>query len=143
MKITVNGHSAFAYTGTRELNAAQPTAVFIHGAGNDHSVWLMQSRYFAYHGWNVLAVDLPGHGQSAGPLCSSVEALADWVAAFLDAVSVRDAVLIGHSMGSLTALELAARRSDLAPAIAQLTDSHTRTVSGGGGASPSRTTSKW
>lgn len=118
MKLTVHGKSAFAYTGTRVFNPAQRTAVFIHGAANDHSVWALQSRYFAWHGWNVIAVDLPGHGQSEGPLCASIEALADWVATFLDAAEVKAVVLIGHSMGSLTALELSGRRPDLVSKLA-------------------------
>jgi len=118
MKLTVSGRTAYAYTGTREFNTAQRTAVFIHGAANDHSVWALQSRYFAFHGWNVLALDLPGHGQSDGPLCASVEALADWVAAFLHAATVKNAVIIGHSMGSLTALELSSRRPDLVSKLA-------------------------
>ena len=122
MKITVNNKPAYArayaYSGTRAFNPTQRTAVFIHGAANDHSVWALQSRYFAWHGWNVLAVDLPGHGQSDAPLCTSIEALADWVAAFLDATQVKAAVVIGHSMGSLTALELTARRPDLVSKLA-------------------------
>ena len=118
MKLTVNHNTAYAYTGTRAFNPEQRAAVFIHGAANDHSVWALQSRYFAWHGWNVLAVDLPRHGQSDGPLCTSIEALADWVAAFLDAAQVKAAVIVGHSMGSLTALELAARRPDLVSKLA-------------------------
>ena len=118
MMLTVNNKSAYAYTGTRAFNPAQRTAVFIHGAANDHSVWALQSRYFAWHGWNVLAVDLPAHGQSDGPRCTSIEALADWVAAFLDAAQVKAAVVIGHSMGSLTALELTSRRPDLVSKLA-------------------------
>jgi pimeloyl-ACP methyl ester carboxylesterase len=118
MKLTVKGRAAYAYTGTRDFNPAQRTVVFIHGAANDHSVWSLQSRYFAFHGWNVLAVDLPGHGQSDGPLLASVPALADWVAAFLDAANVKPATIIGHSMGSLTALELSSRRPDLASKLA-------------------------
>ncbi len=118
MKLTVNNNAAYAYTGTRAFNPAQRTAVFIHGAANDHSVWGLQSRYFAWHGWNVLAIDLPGHGQSDGPLCTSIEALADWVAAFLEAAQVKAATVIGHSMGSLTALELTACRPDLVSKLA-------------------------
>lgn len=118
MKLLVNNIAAYAYTGTRAFVASQPTAVFIHGAANDHSVWSLQSRYFAHHGWNVLAIDLPGHGQSDGPLCTSVPALAGWVAAFLDAAGVKGATLIGHSMGSLTVLELAGQRPDLAAKLA-------------------------
>jgi pimeloyl-ACP methyl ester carboxylesterase len=107
------GSVAYAYTGTKPLVASQPTAVFIHGAANDHSVWALQSRYFAHHGWNVLALDLPGHGQSDGALCTNIEALAQFVAAFLDAANVKAATVFGHSMGSLTALELTATRGDL------------------------------
>ena len=118
MNLTVNNKSGYAYAGTRAFNPTQRTAVFIHGAANDHSIWALQSRYFAWHGWNVLAIDLPGHGQSVGPLCTSVEALADWVAAFLDAAQVKAAVVIGHSMGSLTALELTATRPDLVGKLA-------------------------
>ena len=120
MKLTVNNKSAYAYTGTRAFNPSQRTAVFIHGAANDHSVWALQSRYFAWHGWNVLAVDVPGHGQSEGPLCTSIESIANWVATFLDAAQVKSAVVIGHSMGSLTALELTARRPDLASKLAMV-----------------------
>ncbi len=113
MKIKLESAFAYAYTGTKPFIESQSTAVFIHGAANDHSVWAMQSRYFAHHGWNVLALDLPGHGQSDGPSCASVEAFATWVATFLDTVGVKAAHVIGHSMGSLTALELAATRADL------------------------------
>jgi pimeloyl-ACP methyl ester carboxylesterase len=113
MLFDVNGSRAYAYTGTKPFIASQSTVVFIHGAANDHSVWALQSRYFAHHGWNVLALDLPGHGQSEGELCTSVEALARWVASALDALNVKRAAVFGHSMGSLTALELASTRNDL------------------------------
>jgi pimeloyl-ACP methyl ester carboxylesterase len=112
MKVTVNEKIAYAYTGTKPFIESQPTAVFIHGAANDHSVWAWQSRYFAHHGWNVLAIDLPGHGQSEGPSCATVEEFAKWVGVFLDAANVASAFVIGHSMGSLIALELAGTRSD-------------------------------
>ena len=109
MEQLVNGHRAYAYTGGKSFDAALPTAVFIHGAQNDHSVWALQTRYFAHHGFSVLAVDLPGHGRSGGEPLESVEAQSDWLRALLDAAGVRNAILIGHSMGSLIALETAAR----------------------------------
>ena len=109
MRIRVGAHDTYAYTGARALDPALPSVVFVHGAANDHSVFALQSRYFAYHGRNVLAVDLPGHGQSDGAPLRSVDALADWLIAFLDAASVRSAALVGHSLGSLIALEAAGR----------------------------------
>ena len=60
MNFVVGGHAVYAYTGTRPFDASQPTVIFVHGAANDHGVFALQSRYFAWHGRNVLAVDLPG-----------------------------------------------------------------------------------
>jgi pimeloyl-ACP methyl ester carboxylesterase len=109
MHLVVAGHDVYAYTGSRPFGGARPAVVFVHGAGNDHSVWVLQSRYFAHHGWNMLAVDLPGHGKSGGTALTSVEAIADWLHALLDAAGIARAALVGHSMGSLAALECAAR----------------------------------
>jgi pimeloyl-ACP methyl ester carboxylesterase len=99
---------AYAYTGGKAFNATKPTIVFIHGVLNDHSVWILQTRYLAHHDFNVLAVDLPGHGRSGGEAPKSVEEAAQFIEALLDALGVRQAALVGHSWGSLIALETAA-----------------------------------
>ena len=109
MNITVDGNSLYAYTGGKPFDAARPTVVFIHGVLNDHSVWILQSRWFAHHGWNVLAIDLPGHCKSGGNPPASVEEAAQVVIALLDAAGIERAALVGHSFGSLIALETAAR----------------------------------
>jgi pimeloyl-ACP methyl ester carboxylesterase len=109
MTFTVDGRTVYAYTGGRPFDAARPTVVFLHGAVNDHSVWTLLARWLAHHGFGVLAVDLPGHMRSDGPALTSIEALADWTIALLDAAGVGRAALVGHSMGSLIALEAAAR----------------------------------
>lgn len=109
MNFTVNGHSIYCYTGGKAFDAAKPTAVFIHGVVHDHSVWILQSRYLANHGWNVLAIDLPGHCRSDGPPPATVEEAADTVIDLLDAAGLQQAALVGHSFGSLIALEAAAR----------------------------------
>jgi len=109
MDLQVNGHKAYCYTGGKPFDAAKPTVVFIHGVLHDHSVWILQTRYIANHGWNVLAVDLPGHCQSEGDAPSTVEEAADFIAALLDAAGVSKAALVGHSWGSLIALEAASR----------------------------------
>jgi pimeloyl-ACP methyl ester carboxylesterase len=118
MMLNVNGSTAYAYTGGKSFDASLPTVVFIHGAQHDHSVWALQSRYLAHHGYGVLALDLPAHGRSDGPPLESVEALADWVVAVLDAAGARTATLVGHSVGSLIALEATGRASERIAGIA-------------------------
>lgn len=112
MMLQVQGATTYCYTGGKPFDAAKPTVVFIHGVLNDHSVWILQSRYLAHHGFNVLAVDLPGHCRSAGDAPASVEEAADFVVALLDAAGLARAALVGHSWGSLIALEAAARLGD-------------------------------
>jgi len=113
MKFAVDGpdgrSQAYAYTGGKRLDASLPAIVFVHGAMHDHSDWTLLARWFAHHGHAALAPDLPGHGQSAGKPLESVEAIADWLLALLDAAGVDEAALVGHSMGSLIALEAAGR----------------------------------
>ena len=107
MQFIVQGYPAYAYTGGRPFDPSARTVLFIHGAAFDHSVWQWQSRSFAHHGFGVLAVDLPAHGRSPGRARATIEAMADWVAAFIDAAGLERAALVGHSMGSLVALQCA------------------------------------
>ena len=85
MKITVNGHEVYVATGNRDFDPNKATVLFIHGTGQDHTIWVLPTRYFARHDRNVLAVDLPGHGRSGGEPLESIEAMADWVIDVLDA----------------------------------------------------------
>ena len=117
MQFIAQGYPAFAYTGGKPFDASLPTVVFIHGAAFDHSVWQWQSRYLAHHGHSVLAVDLPGHGRSPGAVRATIREYAEWIAAALDAVGLPQAALVGHSMGSLIALETALRH---APRVTKL-----------------------
>lgn len=107
MKILVQGREAHAYTGGKPFDPTLPCVVFIHGACNDHTGWTLLARWFAHHGHSVLAFDLPGHMRSPGPLLPDVEAMADWVLAAMSAAGVQHAALVGHSMGSLIALQAA------------------------------------
>ena len=108
MKIHIDGRTAYAYTGGRALDPQRPAVLFVHGALNDHSVWILQSRYLAHHGHAVLAVDLPGHGRSEGPALDVPQA-ADWLMNWVQACGLTHVAVVGHSMGSLIALETAAR----------------------------------
>jgi pimeloyl-ACP methyl ester carboxylesterase len=109
MQFIVQGYPAFAYTGGRPYSPKDPAVVFIHGAAFDHSVWQWQSRHLAHHGLTVLAVDLPGHGRSPGPARTTIGDMADWVAALIESAGLQAASLVGHSMGSLVALDTALR----------------------------------
>lgn len=129
MLTNIHGVDAYCYTGGKPFNPAQPTVVFIHGAQNDHSIWILQTRYFAHHGFNVLALDLPGHGRSKGAALTSVEALAGWLLALLDAIGVEKALLVGHSMGSLVALEAAYQAPDRVSKLALIGTAYPMTVS--------------
>ncbi len=129
MELTVKGMKAYVYTGGKSFDAALPTVVFCHGAQCDHSVWILQSRYLAHHGYGVLALDLPGHGRSAGPALEDIGDLADWIAAVLDAAGVKQAAIVGHSMGSLIALECAARHPARIAKIAMLATAYPMKVS--------------
>lgn len=131
MKLNVQGREAFAYTGGRPFDPSLPCVVFIHGACHDHTAFTLLARWFAHHGWGVLAVDLPGHMRSAGPLPPDVEAMADWVLAVLDAAGVQRAALVGHSMGSLIALQAAGRAPERATHLVLLGTAFPMAVSDG------------
>lgn len=113
MKLEVDHREVFAATGGAEPGPSRPLVVFLHGAGMDHSIWALQSRWFAHHGWRPLAVDLPGHGRSEGPPLADIGALAEWTARLVAAAGAERAALVGHSMGALVALETAARHPSL------------------------------
>ena len=112
MHISVHGATIYAYTGGKAFDPAKPTAIFIHGVLCDHSVWALQSRYMANHGWNVLAIDLPGHCKSSGKAPASVEEAATFIGDLMDAAGLQKAALIGHSWGSLIAMQAAAQLKD-------------------------------
>ena len=112
MQLSVDGIEAFVATGGRPFDKSLPAVVLLHGAGFDHSTWALHSRWFAHHGYAVLAPDLPGHGRSAGQPLPTIAGMADWTAALLDATGASQARLVGHSMGSLIALETTARHPE-------------------------------
>jgi pimeloyl-ACP methyl ester carboxylesterase len=128
MQLSVNGSDTFVATGGREFDSSLPTIVLLHGAGFDHTTWALHSRWFAHHGFGVLAPDLPGHGRSAGAPLPDIAEMADWTVALLDAVGAATAKLVGHSMGSLIALETAARHPQRVSALSLIGTTATMTV---------------
>src|ERR1700742_4291311 len=128
MQLSVNGLKTFVATGGREFDASQPTIVLLHGAGFDHTTWALHSRWFAHHGYGVLAPDLPGHGRSSGAPLPTIAEMADWTAALLEAAGVAKARLVGHSMGSLIAIETAARHPAKVSGLSLIGTAATMTV---------------
>jgi pimeloyl-ACP methyl ester carboxylesterase len=128
MQLTVNGTDTFIATGGKAFDPSLPTVLFLHGAGMDHTAWALHDRWFAHHGHNVLAPDLPGHGRSPGAPLPTIAEMADWTAALLDAAGAANAKLIGHSMGSLIALETAARHPAKVSGLALVGTAATMTV---------------
>src|SRR5215831_2516457 len=128
MNLPINGINAFVATGGREFDPLLPAVVLIHGAGFDHSAWALHSRWFAHHGFAVLVPDLPGHGRTQGPALTSIAEMADWIVALLEAAGASKAHLIGHSMGSLIALETAARHPAKVSALGLIGTAATMTV---------------
>src|SRR5450432_2879645 len=128
MQLSVNGVETFVATGGRDFDVSQPTVVLLHGAGFDHTTWALHSRWFAHHGHSVLAPDLPGHGRSIGAPLSTIADMADWTASLIDAAGAAKARLVGHSMGSLIALETAARHPAKVSALSLIGTAATMTV---------------
>ena len=132
MELTVAGQRCRIATGGQAFVPARspwPPLVLIHGAANDRDAWHSVAGGLAAAGCAVLAPDLPGHGLSGGAALRSIEALADWLPALLDAAGVAQAVLVGHSMGSLVTLECAARHPQRISRLALLGSSAPMPVS--------------
>ncbi len=107
MELQVRGIKTYAATGGKQFDNSLSTVLFLHGSGLDHRSWALQTRWFAYNGYSVLAPDLPGHSLSQGEPLESIEEMGLWLDDFLDAADVQSAHVVGHSQGFLCALELA------------------------------------
>jgi len=109
MFLTIDTEKTFVAAGGQPFRPDLPAVVLVHGSGLDHSVWALQSRWLAHHGRNVLAIDLPGHGRSEGTPLRSIGEMAEFCADLLGALGIAQAAFVGHSMGTLVALETARR----------------------------------
>tara|TARA_B100001059_G_scaffold88920_1_gene87448 strand:- start:1102 stop:1914 length:813 start_codon:yes stop_codon:yes gene_type:complete len=105
MYITINNKKIFASTGGKIFDKKQPVALFIHGSGLDHSFWGLHSRFFAFRGYSVLCIDLPGHTHSEGPPLSSIEEMGAWINDVIQEIDASKVSVIGHSQGCLVSME--------------------------------------
>ncbi len=120
MMITVDGAAAHAATGGVEPTGDGPVVLMIHGAGMDSTAWQLQTRFLAHRGLRAVAVDLPGHGRSAGEPLTSIVDMADWIERFVEAAGFGPVHAVGHSMGSFIALELSRRHPERVASLALL-----------------------
>ena len=117
MKHELDGTQIHIATGGLDFDPAGRVLLFIHGSGQSHLTWVLQTRYFAHRGFSVLAPDMPGHGLSSGEPLTSIADMADWIVALLDSLKVAEAILVGHSQGVLVALETARRHPQRVAAL--------------------------
>ena len=120
MEIRIDGQTVRCASGGRGLDGDEPAVVLVHGAGGDRTVWQLQTRWIAHHGYRAAALDLPGHGGSDGPPLSSLEEMGRWLAATVDEMGLAPAHLVGHSMGTFVVLEAAAQRPEAACSLVLL-----------------------
>ena len=120
METRIDGRTVRCATGGRSLDGDEPSVVLVHGAGGDRTVWQLQTRWIAHHGYRAAAVDLPGHGGSDGPAPGSIAEMGEWLAATVDSLGLAPAHLVGHSMGTFVVLEAAAQRPEVARSLVLL-----------------------
>lgn len=113
MYLEVRGNRTYAATGGKEFDNNSSTIMFVHGSGLDHRSWALQTRWFAYNGYSVLAPDLPGHSLSEGEALQSIEDMGAWLAEFVRATGASEVHAVGHSQGFLEVLELANQAPEL------------------------------
>ena len=89
------------------IDPKKETIVFLHGSGLSHIVWSLTEQFFSNNDFNVLSLDLPGHGNSDGPCIESIEKIADWLEQVFDELNLENLILVGHSQGCLEILEYA------------------------------------
>ena len=95
------------------IDKKKPTIVLMHGSGLTHIVWSLHEQFYLSQGFNVLSVDLPGHGNSEGPSLKSIEEISDWIKSLMLKVDVSKVIIIGHSQGCLVGIDFASRYPDL------------------------------
>ena len=114
----------FVSTGGINFDEQKPTIVLMHGSGLNHIVWSLHENFLSSKGYNVLSVDLPGHGNSEGPSLKSIEKISDWVKSLMDTLNILKISFVGHSQGSLVGIDFASRYSNLISSLVLVAGSH-------------------
>ena len=105
MIFEINKKIVHASDSGQGIEVNRDTIVFLHGSGLTHIVWSLTEQFFSSKKFNVLSIDLPGHGNSEGPCLESIEKISDWLEEVFIKLNLNKITLIGHSQGCLEALE--------------------------------------
>jgi len=103
----------FVSTGGKDFDKEKPSILLMHGSGLTHIVWSLHEQFYASQGFNILSVDLPGHGNSEGPSLKSIEEISDWVKSLMNVLDIKKIIIIGHSQGCLVGIDFASRYPNL------------------------------
>ena len=114
----------FVSTGGFDFQTSKPSIMLIHGSGLTHIVWSLHEQFYASLGFNVLSVDLPGHGNSEGPSLNSIEDMSGWVKNFIEALQIDKIIIVGHSQGCLVGIDFASKYSDLTSGLVLVAGSY-------------------
>ena len=96
----------------------------MHGSGLTHIVWSLHEQFYASQGFNVLSVDLPGHGNSEGPSLKSIEKISDWIKSLMLKINIEKIIIVGHSQGGLVGIDFASRYPELIEKIVLVANSY-------------------
>ena len=105
MIIKIENKSVHASDAGQGIDSSKETIVFLHGSGLSHIVWSLTEQFFSNKKFNVLSIDLPGHGNSEGPCLDTIEKIVDWLEKVFSNLKLNNLILVGHSQGCLEALE--------------------------------------
>ena len=107
-----------------DFDQEKPSILLMHGSGLTHIVWSLHEQFYVSQGFNVLSVDLPGHGNSEGPSLKSIEEISDWVKSIMSVLSIKKLIIIGHSQGCLVGIDFASRYPDLISSLVLVAGSY-------------------
>jgi len=114
----------FVSTGGMNFDKEKPSILLMHGSGLTHIVWSLHEQFYASQGYNILSVDLPGHGNSEGPSLKSIEEISDWIKSLINALDITKIIIIGHSQGCLAGIDFAARYQNLLSSLVLVAGSY-------------------
>ena len=112
MIINVENKNVYASDAGQGIESSKDTIVFLHGSGLSHIVWSLTEQFFSNKKFNVLSIDLQGHGNSEGPCLDTIEKIADWLEKVFKELKLNNIILVGHSQGCLEALEYSYKYKD-------------------------------